>query len=284
MFVQAGEPTDDELHALLHTVIARLMKMLTRRGVLVEEMGQTWLAEPDADGNEARTLRPLQLAAITYRIAFGPRAGQKVLTLRGAMARFGLARELLCSDIDGFSLHAAVRVEAQERKRLEQLCRYITRPALADERVQLNAAGQVELKLKTPWHDGTTHLVMSPLEFLQRLAALVPRPRLHLIRFHGVLAPNAKLRSLVVPQGPPKDEQAPGVAASGVQCEAETVQVRPARISWARLLKRVFDIDMQRCPHCGAVSWSGGKPRLNLPVQVTSHGASVSQMVLEDRR
>ena len=45
-----------------------------------------------------------------------------------------------------------------------------------------NAAGQVVLKLKTPWRDGTTHLVMSPLEFMQRLAALVPRPRLHLIR------------------------------------------------------------------------------------------------------
>ena len=252
VFVQAGAPTDDELHALLHTVITRLMKMLTRRGALIEEMGQTWLAEPDAHRDEARTLRPLQVAAITYRIAFGPRAGQKVLTLRGAMARFGLARELLCSDIDGFSLHAAVRVQAHESKRLEQLCRYITRPALADERVQLNAAGQVELKLKTPWRDGTTHLVMSPLEFLQRLAALVPWPRLHLIRFHGVLAPNAKLRSLVVPQGSPKDEQAAGVAASGVQCEAETVQVRPARISWARLLKRVFDIDMQRCPNCGS--------------------------------
>ncbi len=52
---------------------------------------------------------------------------------------------------------------------------------LSDERVQLNAAGQVELKLKTLWRDGTTHLV-SPLEFMQRLAALVPRPRLHLIR------------------------------------------------------------------------------------------------------
>ena len=70
-FVDAGAPTEDELHALLHTVIARLMKMLTRRGVLIEEMGQTWLAEPDADGHEARTLRPLQVAAITYRIANG---------------------------------------------------------------------------------------------------------------------------------------------------------------------------------------------------------------------
>jgi transposase len=61
-----------------------------------------------------------------------------------------------------------VRVEANDRKRVEQLCRYITRPALSDERVQLNAAGQVELKLKTPWRDGTTHLVMSPLEFMQQ--------------------------------------------------------------------------------------------------------------------
>jgi hypothetical protein len=109
----------------------------------------------------------------------GPRAGQKVLTLRGAMPRKTAARQPLCVDIDGFSLHAAVRVEAHDRKRLEQLCRYITRPALSDERVQLNAAGQVEPKLKTPWRDGTTHLVMSPLEFMQRLAALVPGPNLY---------------------------------------------------------------------------------------------------------
>lgn len=118
-------------------------------------------------------------------------------------------------------------------------------------RVQLSAAGQVELKLKTPWRDGTTHLVMSPLEFMQRLAALVPRPRLHLIRFHGVLAPNAKLRPLVVPQGPEVQEQATEVAVASVG-EAEAVAARPHRISWARLLKRVFDIDMQHCPNCGA--------------------------------
>jgi hypothetical protein len=52
--------------------------------------------------------------------------------------------------------------------------------------MQTNAAGQVVLKLKTAWRDGTTHLVMSPLEFMQRLAALVPRPRLHLIRLVDV--------------------------------------------------------------------------------------------------
>ena len=249
-FVEADAPTDDELHALLQTVITRLMKLLTRRGVLVEEMGQTYLAEPSADGEEARTLRPLQAAAITYRIAFGPRAGQRMLTLCGAMPRAATARQPLCADIDGFSLHAAVRVEARDRQRLEQLCRYITRPARWDERVQLNAAGQVELKLKTPWRDGTTHLVMSPLEFMQRLAALVPRPRLHLIRFHGVLAPNAKLRALVVPREPAETEQTTEPTAAA-ECEIEAAQARPGRISWARLLKRGFVIDMQHCPNCG---------------------------------
>jgi hypothetical protein len=79
------------------------MKLLTRRGVLVEEMGQTYLAEPDAEGDEARTLRPLHAAAITYRIAFGPRAGHKVLTLRGAQRREAAPRQPLCADIDGFS-------------------------------------------------------------------------------------------------------------------------------------------------------------------------------------
>jgi hypothetical protein len=83
------------------------------------------------------------------------------------------------------------------------------------------------------------HLVMSPLEFMQRLAALVPRPRLHRIRFHGLLAPNAELRALVVPQWRELAEQVTEAAVAG-ECEAETVQGRPHRISWARLLKRVL--------------------------------------------
>ena len=105
-----------------------------------------------------------------------------MLTVQGAMPREADFKQKLCADIDGFSLHAAVRCGADDRQALEQLCRYITRPALTNERVQTNAAGQVVLKLKTPWRDGSSHLVMSPLEFMQRLAALVPRPRLHLIR------------------------------------------------------------------------------------------------------
>jgi Putative transposase len=170
-----------------------------------------------------------------------------MLTVQGAMPRDADFKRYLCADIDGFSLHAAVRCGADDRKALEQVCRYITRPALANERVQTNAAGQVVLKLKTPWRDGTTHLVMSPLEFMQRLAALVPRPRLHLIRFHGVLAPNAKLRAQVVPQEP----EPPTPATAPIGCETICAHDRPVRASWAKLLKRVFEIDMEHCPNCG---------------------------------
>jgi hypothetical protein len=159
---------------------------------------------------------------------------------------------------------------ADQRKKLEHLCRYITRPAIANERLTLNRAGDVVLQLKSPYHDGTTHVVMSPLEFMQRLAALVPRPRLHLIRFHGVLAPNARLRPEIIPSPGRQAGDAPSFS-----CQAGTVPVpgfptvpvnahtpsgdhaealppaAPARLSWARLLKRVFEIDLEHCPHCG---------------------------------
>jgi hypothetical protein len=236
LFQEARAPTDDELKGLLDQIVARLMKLLTRRGYLVEEQGMTYLADTDAD----HPLASLQAASCTYRIAFGPRAGQKVLSLRTVAGQDEKPRKVLCADAHGFSLHAAVRCGADQRKQLERLCRYITRPALADERLSRNAKWQVVLKLKSPYRDGTTHIVMHPQEFMQCLAALVPRPRLHLIRFHGVLAPNAKLRATVIPQpaqrdSAPADEHAHGQAA---------------RMSWARLLKRVFDIDVERCA-CG---------------------------------
>ena len=84
---------------------------------------------------------------------------------------------------------------------------------------------------------------MEPLEFMERLAALVPRPRLHLIRFHGVLAPNSKLRSKIIPRPP---EPAIETSTEDAHAQGET-----PRMSWARLLKRVFDIDIDHCPNCG---------------------------------
>jgi Putative transposase len=121
--------------------------------------------------------------------------------VQGAMPQEPGFEQELCAEMQDFCPHAAVRCEADDREELERLCRYVTCPALARERVASNAAERVVLKRKTPWRHGTTRQSMSMLEFMQRLAALVPRPRLHLIRLHAVLAPNANLRAQVVPTG-----------------------------------------------------------------------------------
>lgn len=85
-------------------------------------------------------------------------------------------------------------------------------------------------------------MVIPPLEFMKRLAAVVRRRRLHLIRFHGVLAPNAKLRALVVSQ----EDETPAQAAQLSECVAGCTHHRPVRLSWAKLPKRVFEVDMER--------------------------------------
>lgn len=89
----------------------------------------------------------------------------------------GNGRHRMCADIVGFILQTAVRVAALGRKRLDQLCRCITCPVRTDERLQFKAAGQLKLKLKALWCDGTGHILMSPLEFMPRLAAPVVATR-----------------------------------------------------------------------------------------------------------
>ena len=197
----------------------------------------------DAQGiiDPENVLAPLQAASCTYRIAPGPRAGRKVLSLQYAARRAVPMTQPQCANAHGFSLHAGVCCAAEQRSELEHLCRTITRPAIANERLSVNHAGQVVLKLKTPYRDGTSHINMSALEFMERLAALVPRPRLHLIRFHGELAPHAKLRAAMVP--------VPAQTAPAGDCEH--AHGASARMSWARLLKGVFDLDVERCGQCG---------------------------------
>ena len=77
------------------------------------------------------------------------------------------------------------------------MCRYITRPAVSTKRLSLTRHGKVRYELKTPYSDGTTHLIFEPLDFMARLAALVPKQRVNPTRCHGVLAPNSKQRMQV---------------------------------------------------------------------------------------
>ena len=82
---------------------------------------------------------------------------------------------------------------------LERLCRYIARPAVVSERLSRLADGRIRYALKTPYRDGTTHVIFEPLDLLARLAALVPTPGVNLTRYHGVFAPNHRSRALIVP-------------------------------------------------------------------------------------
>jgi len=100
---------------------------------------------------------------------------------------------------NGFSLHAGVSAKAHQRRKLERLCRYIARPAVATGQLALTRQEYVRYTLKTPYRDGTTHIILEPLDFIARLAALVARPRVNLTRFHGVFAPNSQHRSRITP-------------------------------------------------------------------------------------
>ncbi|MDA0667881.1 MAG: transposase [Planctomycetota bacterium] len=118
-----------------------------------------------------------------------------------------------------------------------------TRPPLATERLSLLPDGRVAHELRRPWRDGTTHMLFDPLTFIERLAALVPRPRRPLLTYHGVLAPAASWRDSIVPADP--DDSPTGCPHS----ENE----RPPRRwgTWAELMKRAFEVDVLVCTHCG---------------------------------
>ena len=118
--------------------------------------------------------------------------------------------------VDGFSLHAGVHLHANDREGLEKLCGYGARPPFALERLSVLPDGRVCYRLKRPTADERTELRLAPTEFLRKLASLIPPPRHHLVRFHGVFAPNAAWRKEVVPSLEPAAPQASSAPAATV--------------------------------------------------------------------
>ena len=117
----------------------------------------------------------------------------------GKVAGFSPPQGTLSPRPGSHLVHAGVAARADERNKLERLCRYITRPAVSEKRLLLTPNGNVRYQLKTLCRDGTTHVIFEPLDFIARLAALVPKPRVNLTRFHGVFAPNSQYRAAVTP-------------------------------------------------------------------------------------
>ena len=169
-------PTSAELNTLAHTIALRVGRYLERQGLIERDDEAAWL---NRDHDDPGPMAPLLGHSITYRIAVGPHTGRKVFTLQTLPAAnpdddFGHA----VGKVAGFSLHAGVAASARERKKLDRpggvpLCRYISRPAVSEQRLAQTSEGNIRYRLKTPYKDGTTHVIFEPLDFLAKLAALV---------------------------------------------------------------------------------------------------------------
>ncbi|MFO0690425.1 MAG: transposase [Myxococcota bacterium] len=287
--------------------VARVLVGTARRIARLLE-GWEVAGEDDPLAGEDPLMAMLGAASIRSRIVTGPEAGDPWRRMGDRVepiAEGEASVEALaavpprCVRQGGMSLHADVAVPARDRQRLERLCRYVARPPLALGRLEAMADGRLAYRLKTLWRDGTTHVVMERRELLERLAPLIPPPRAHQVRYHGVLAPCASGRDRVVPAGAGKGERAneatrPDESSSGSDGgsikavdgggDFDAIAARASsdlrdeglvslarRMAWADLLKRVFEVDALRCPGCGG--------RMRLIAAIT--GPSAAHRILE---
>ncbi len=215
--VDLPPPTRDELARVLARVVRRTMEMLRSRGLLEEEV----------DLDDALSLVQAEALQSTCGRA------ARVRPLR----RFAV-------DQDGFSLEAGTHLHPNDRPGLEHLCRYGLRPPFAQHRLTWLGDGRINLELRRPTPDGVQAVAFTPRQFLTRLSAIVPPPRVHLTGYHGVFAGRARLRRALRP--PAKIEEAPGEDPP----RQKDVQ-RERRLPWAELLERVFHEDVMVCDKCG---------------------------------
>jgi hypothetical protein len=230
-FYGTGPPRDHDVVAIVERVTERVQRLLERR------------AAAAADGDEAAEPQHqllLQCAGMApcHQVVVEGSSEPHAPRTKGHRAR---NRKPLCArSPEGLELHAAVRVTADDRTGLERLCKYMARPPICDGRLSRLPDGRIEVRLKRTWRGGVRALVFEPIAFIARLAALIPRPKHPMRRFYGVFAPGHRWRSRVVPRP---------------RCPKETgrpvAPPRPARMGWADLLKRTFDIDALRCGYCG---------------------------------
>jgi hypothetical protein len=207
-----------------------VIRLLERRGVLDG-------SSLDSLADEEPVLAGVTAASVRGMVATGERAGMRVRRVLSDPWE-GVRTGHLCYASRGFSLHAATYVEAGDKDGLERLCHYVARPPLAAGSLKKHSDDLLSFKLKTPWSDGTTHLILSPLELIEKLAALVPPPRKNIVRYHGVLGPHAKNRDKIVP-------------AAEHDSQDQVAAPKRYRLKWSTLLARVFKIDVETCPKCG---------------------------------
>ncbi|QDV05811.1 Putative transposase [Planctomycetes bacterium Poly30] len=278
VFLPTGPLKSDEVERVHGDVIKRIRRVLERYGLDPIALGLPPRAGDEApaefadssehehqlldfgDARDDAFFPALKAASVKSLVPFGPGAGQPLKRLidpdlSRAFQSSGWGSQYvpppLVMNAGGFSLHAATLIRKGQRAQLEKLCRYVTRPAISLERFEVRPDGMVSWLLRKPWKDGTKGFVMTPYQFLARLAAIVPHPREHQLTYQGVLAPASPLRDQVVPRPvvrkEPKDVD---VADDDVSMGLGEPPKSQSYICWADLLKRVFGEDVLRCPRC----------------------------------
>lgn len=227
--------------------------------------------------HEARDLGPAVPGAIQARVRTRL---LRALTRRGLLEREDAQAMAEWEHGGGFSLDASVRIEAADRAGLERLLRYCARPAFALERLRQVDAEHLVHEAAKPGPGGGVSLMLTPLELIDRLAALIPPPGRHRHRYYGVLAPNAALRAAVTALAAPAAEARPDaapVAAASPAAAEEPLHRRAAPLpagpsqgqrtplwgaanecerggryyAWALLLARIHEAFPLLCPKCG---------------------------------
>jgi len=222
-------------------LIAERVRRLTERRGLLDS------AEADIDWSESLQ-RHCQAASVRGRIGLGEMAGARVTTrvLPGHPSPLPAVRR----GVMGFDLHVGARIRAGDRKRLERLCRYVMRPPLAKERLTELPGNRYRYEFRHPWRDGTVAVEFSGLELIEKLVAIIPAPRKNLVRYHGSLAPNAKLRRSIMPLAATATVEEEPPCAKEREQEPEDAERVARGHRWAELMRRVFKKDVLRCPRC----------------------------------
>jgi hypothetical protein len=234
-FVALAPPSDEDMETLCQRIAKRIAKLCAGDGeeLLVDD-DDAVMASVQAEAVAAPVRKPHFFDDIPE-----PKARLRA-PLTALHARL--------------SLHAGLWVKAKQRKKLERLLRYGSRPPLAQKRLSVTPSGKVRLKLRKPYYTGQTELMLDPTAFLRRLFAIIPPPRWHLTRYHGIFSGHHRLRrklAALLPEPPPppvaKDAN-PETGAALVDAEQTP---SPSRFSYARILSRVFADDVAQCQHCG---------------------------------
>lgn len=239
-FVKLAPPSDADVATVVTKISQRVVRKLRQLGYLEPDLDATIATGYDPLVDDEPELARTLSASVQQRIAFGERAGQRVRRIGSGFGYEGEDPTLSgprCASVHGFSLHANTHIPAHRRDQLERLIRYTARGAISLERLAENTHGDLLYTFTRPWSDGTMGIKLSPLELLEKLAALVPPPRVHQVRYAGCLAAHSNLRRSITPT--PRQQ--------GIDPAARPVS---SRWGWARLLKRVFAIDLERCPRC----------------------------------